>query len=285
MATYLDRAIKDGHTQLTGEGKSQKITYLAVNHSEKYNDPEEKVRAEFWAELIYRYSYEPDCIGVEIVVPNRTPNDRADLVIFKDNTRKQPYAVIECKKDGITDAEFNQAVEQTCGNGTWAKFRASYVMVVAGSTRRAFDFTGKYDALEREQNIIADIPAEYGKPEEFKYVKNGPLDIKAVSKEELISAIKKCHQTLWQGGKRTPPEAFGELSKIIFVKISDEKNTSAASRINSRSRHTRKARSFRRASRRSMKLNVSASRTCSQIPSRWMILFYEPLFPILKVSI
>ena len=225
MPTYLQRALKDGLAELKGEGKSEKITYVAVKHTEKYSDPEEKVRAEFWAELVYRYGYDADCIGVEVVVPDRTPSDRADLVIFKDDTRKQPYAVIECKKDGISDAEFNQAVEQACGNGTWAKFRASYVMVVAGSTRRAFDFTGKYGALEREQNIIADIPAQYGKPEEFKYTKGGALDIKPISKEELISAIKKCHQTLWEGGKRTPPEAFGELSKIIFVKISDEKGT------------------------------------------------------------
>ncbi len=223
--TFLERAIKDGHARRTGEGKSEKITYVAVNHTERYSDPEEKVRAEFWAELIYRYGYDADCIGVEITVPDRTPSDRADLVIFKDNTRKAPYAVVECKKEGITDSEFNQAVEQACGNGTWQKFRASYVMVVAGITRRAFDFTGKYGALEREQNIIADIPLKYGKPEEFKYFNKGALDIRAVSKEELISAIKKCHQSLWEGGKRTPPEAFGELSKIIFVKISDEKGT------------------------------------------------------------
>ncbi len=35
-----------------------------------------------------------------------------------------PYAVIECKQDGITDAEFNQAVEQAFGYGSWAKFLA-----------------------------------------------------------------------------------------------------------------------------------------------------------------
>ena len=223
--TYLERAIKDGHARLTGEGKTEKITYVAVKHSERYNDPEEKVRAEFWAELIYRYNYDPDCIGVEIIVPDRTPSDRADLVIFKDNTRKQPYAVIECKKDVISDSEFNQAVEQAFGNGRWQRLRASYVMVISGGTRRAFDMSDKYASLEREQNIIADIPLRYGKPEEFKYFKNGQLDIKAVSKEELISAIKKCHQSLWEGGRRSPPDAFGELSKIIFVKISDEKNT------------------------------------------------------------
>lgn len=220
--TYLDRAIRDGHAKITGEGKQRKILYLAVNKTERFSDPEEQVRAEFWAELIYRYGYDSLCIGIEVTVPDRTPSDRSDLVIFHDETRKKPYAVIECKKDGITDAEFNQAVEQACGNGTWAKFRADYVMVVAGRTRRAFDFTGKYGALEREKNIIADLPIRYGKPEEYKYHKGGSLDIQPVNKEVLIKAIQKCHQTLWGGGRLSPPAAFGELCKIIFVKISDE---------------------------------------------------------------
>lgn len=222
LKTYLEHAIADGHAKIIGEGRTQKITYLAVNHSERYADPEEQVRAEFWAELIYRYGYEPQRLGLEVIVPDRTPHDRADIVVFRDNERKRPYAVIECKKDGITDAEFNQAVEQACGNGTWAKFRADYVMVVAGATRRAFDFTGKYGALEREENIIADLPLQYGKPEEFKYHKGGSLDIREVGKDDLIAAIKKCHQTLWGGGRLSPPMAFGELCKIIFVKISDE---------------------------------------------------------------
>ena len=116
--THLDRAIGDGHAKLTGEGKAQRIVYLAVNHSERYSDPEEQVRAEFWAELIYRYGYEPGHIGVEITVPDRTPKDAADLVVFHDDTRTRPYAIIECKPDGISDAEFAQAVEQACGNGT-----------------------------------------------------------------------------------------------------------------------------------------------------------------------
>jgi hypothetical protein len=39
-------------------------------------------------------------------------------------------------------------------------------------------------------------------------------DIQPVGKEALIGAIKKCHQTLWAGGKLSPPAAFGELCKI-----------------------------------------------------------------------
>ena len=221
--SYLDSALKDGYARLHGEGKKRKIIYVAVNHSERYSDPEEQVRAEYWAELIYRYGYEPARIGVEVTVPDRTPADRADLVVFSDDGRKRPFAVIECKRDGITDAEFNQAVEQACGNGTWAKFRASYVGVVAGQTRRFLDFSAKYGVLEREANIIADLPRQYGKPEEWRFRKNTKDDIRPVSKESLIATIKKCHDTLWGGGQLSTPMAFGELCKLLFVKIRDEK--------------------------------------------------------------
>jgi type I restriction enzyme M protein len=223
LGEFLDRAIADGHAVLETAGGKTRITYKAVNQTEIYDDPEEKVRAEFWAELIYRYSYEPQRIGVEITVPDRTPKDSADLVVFRDDERKDPFAVIETKRDGITDHEFNQAVEQAAGNGTADKFRAEYVGVVAGLTRRLLDFTGSHGALEREKNVIADLPAAYGKPQEFKYTKGGSLDIAAVSREDLITAIRKSHQTLWQGGRLSPPQAFSELCKLIFVKIADEK--------------------------------------------------------------
>jgi type I restriction enzyme M protein len=221
--TNLDQAIQKGYATLSGEGGKQRITYAAVNHSERFADPEEQVRAEFWAELIFRYGYEPARIGVEVTVPDRTPKDTADLVVFLDDARTRPFAVIECKQDGVADAEFAQAVEQACGNGTWAKFRAQYVGVIAGQTRRFFDFSEKYGVLEREANIVADLPKQYGKPEEWRFRKGTKDDIQPVSKETLIATIKKCHQTLWGGGRLSPPMAFGELCKLLFVKIQDEK--------------------------------------------------------------
>lgn len=220
--TYLENALKNEDAQLSGEGKAEKITYAAINHTERYADPEEKVRSEYWAELIHRYGYDPKHIKVEVRVPDRIPNDIADLVIFHEHDKTRPYAVIECKRDDITDSEFDQAVEQACGNGTWAKLRAKFVGVVAGQTRRFLDFSSRYGVLEREANIIADLPRQYGNPEEFRFWKGTQDDISPVNKKVLISTIKKCHQTLWGGGKLSPPEAFGELCKIIFVKISDE---------------------------------------------------------------
>lgn len=225
--SHVERAFEDDHLRLEKSGKTERLVYVAANRSERWSDPEEKVRAAFYAELIYRYGYSPNRIGVEITVPDRSPNDYADLVVFKDDQRKRPFAVIECKSEAIGDAEFNQAVEQAWGNGNAAKFRADYVGVVAGATRRFLDCDdNKFGALERDKNVIADLPLNYGKPPEYKYrkgVSNEWLDIKPVSKGELIAAIKKCHQTLWGGGRLSPPSAFGEFCKIIFVKVRDEK--------------------------------------------------------------
>ena len=216
--TNLERAIKDGYAHIIGEKGKQKITYVSSdNHVENYSDPEEKVRAEFWAELIYKYEYPVNRIKIEVTVPDRLPTDRADIVVFRDDECKRPYAVVECKKDGVTDAEFNQAIEQGVGNATWVKLRADYVVIIAGGTRRVLDVTDKFGALEREQNILADLPHAYGKPQEFRFYKGSENDIKPVDREDLIAAIKKCHQTLWGGGRLSPPTAFGELCKLIFV--------------------------------------------------------------------
>jgi len=73
--SYLERAITDGHAKFSGEGKQQAVPapnggasvsraafvigkfggadqlHVAVNHAERYADPEEQVRAGFWTEL------------------------------------------------------------------------------------------------------------------------------------------------------------------------------------------------------------------------------------------
>ena len=226
--SFLEQSMDAGHVRIDQSGRFEKVHYVAAGRSERWSDPEEKVRAEFYAELIHRYGYSPDRIGVEVTVPDRSPANFADIVVFRDDERKRPFAVIECKSESTSDAEFNQAVEQAWGNGNAAKFRALYIGVVAGATRRFLDCDDrKFGALERDKNVVADLPIDYGKPPEYKYRKGLSRewqDIAPVNKGDLIAAIKKCHQTLWGGGRLSPPAAFGEFCKIIFVKVRDERS-------------------------------------------------------------
>ena len=58
LYTPLQRAQKDGYINITGAEGKKKIEYItAEKHVENYEDPEEKVRAEFFAELIYKYEF------------------------------------------------------------------------------------------------------------------------------------------------------------------------------------------------------------------------------------
>ncbi|HVU00016.1 MAG TPA: N-6 DNA methylase [Acidobacteriaceae bacterium] len=221
---FLKCAIADGLVKFTGEGKTERIQYLAANYTARFSDPEEKVRAEFWAELIYKYEYRPERIRFEVKVPRRTPNDLADLVIYgdRDEELKAPYFVFECKRADVSDAEFTQSIEQACGNR--ANLAALFCGAIAGLTRRFLRFD-KFPPGERDRNILPDIPVRYGKPSDWRFYKNVPgRDLVAIPREELRAAIRKCHQTLWEGGRRSPIAAFGEFCKIIFVKHRDEKN-------------------------------------------------------------
>lgn len=198
-----------------------KVTYYVSNEKTyRLSDPEEKVRASYFVELVLDYQYPTNKIAFEVAVPRRTPNDWADIVIYDDDEQKKPYLVVECKKDGITEAEFNQAIEQAFGNAN--SIKSKLAIVVAGNTRTAFD-VANFKPMERVQNIIADIPKKYDKIPKYKYIK-GEFDLKIISREELIQRLETCHDTVWQGGKLAPTTAFDEVSKLLFCKLKDEKD-------------------------------------------------------------
>jgi type I restriction enzyme M protein len=142
-------------------------------------------------------------------------------VVYEDDEKKKPYIVVECKKDGISQAEIKQAIEQAFGNAN--SLRSKYTILAAGNVRIAFD-VANFPSEEREKNIIADIPVRYGKVIKFKYKKGNPQwDLRDVTRDELLAKFQQCHDTLWEGGKRNPAEAFDEMSKLMYCKIQDER--------------------------------------------------------------
>jgi len=201
-----------------------KITYhCSRDYTTSFKNSEETIRASYFSELVIDYNYPKKKIDIEVIVPRRTPEDRADIVIYEDDDLKKPYLVVECKKDGITDAEFKQAIEQAFGNAN--SLRAKFASVVAGTTKTAFDIAG-FKPSEREKNVISDIPERYGKTPKYRFIKGeADKELETVSREELIKALEKAHDTVWQGGKLAPTTAFDEVSKLLFCKLKDEKDT------------------------------------------------------------
>lgn len=203
---------------------NSRVTYnCSRSYSTSFKNPEEKIRASYFVELVLDYLYPKEKIDIEVKVERRTPDDRADIVVYEDIELKSPFLVVETKKEGISDSEFTQAIEQAFGNAN--SKRAKYAIVVAGNTKTAFDVAG-FDSSEREKNVIADIPIKYGKAPKYKYIKGDPnKELKIAFREDLISALKKSHSSVWQGGKLAPTIAFDEVSKLLFCKLKDEKET------------------------------------------------------------
>lgn len=208
--------------QITISEDQLTITYHCKrDYSTYYSNPEEKVRASYFIELVLDYDYPAESIDLEVTVQRSIPGDYADIVVYNKDGKE--YLVVECKRDGITDNEFKQAIEQVFGNAN--RFKAFFASVVAGNTKTAFTLSG-FKPSEREKNVISDIPKGYGQTPKYKFIKGDELkDLNTVSKEELIRALEKSHNTVWQGGKLAPTNAFDEVSKLLFCKLKDEKST------------------------------------------------------------
>ena len=204
MSDFIEIGKQKGYIQILDGGTT--IHYIVPDKKYKFTDPEEQVRAEYYVELIERYQYPETRINLEVKVPKRTPSDFADLVIFRDDVQKDPYIVIECKKDQIKEGDFNQAIEQAFGN--CVPLSGNYAAIIAGNTRRFFDVKS-FKPLERIQNVIADIPVGYGRVQQWRY-KKGDRGLGFTSRYRKRGphqrALEKCHDTLWQGGRLEPTD-------------------------------------------------------------------------------
>lgn len=81
---YLELGQSKGYFALDGK----KIKYNASGKKYNFSDPEEKVRAEYYFDLIEKYNYPAKRIDFEIEMPSRTPQFYADIVVYEDDEKK-----------------------------------------------------------------------------------------------------------------------------------------------------------------------------------------------------
>jgi len=212
------------------EVHSNRVKYN-LNQKREYDwtDPEEWVRVRTVAFLIVSKSYPANRIRTEVQVPRRTPNDWADIVVFRDDRCAEPYLVVENKAAGQTKRNRAQGIEQLFGNAN--SMRVPFALYDDGETHHFFDIDN-YPSTERIANIRGNrdtLPPLYGETPEYTYVAGGGADITPVPSATLEARIRRSHSIIWAGGKRDPLFAFDEWSKILFAKVVDERGTPTGS--------------------------------------------------------
>lgn len=206
--------------------KDGKIVYSCKRERRiNWNAPEEKVRANTFAWLIIERSYPPDRIDLEVKVPRRTPNDWADIVVYRDDACREPYLVVENKAERCTLAEQKQGIEQGFGNAN--SLRAPYMLFDYGRGSTLFD-VANFPQDERKRNRLGQreaLPENYDTPSQYPLVAAGPTDIAPVSARILETKVRRAHGLIWASGMRDPLKSFDEWSKLLFAKIYDERHT------------------------------------------------------------
>jgi type I restriction enzyme M protein len=220
------------------------ITYLRQNKKRNFNYPEEKVQAETFLSLILVYGYPEDRIRQYVPVQMGAETKEADIIVYADDKYEETHILIECKKEDITDQQFNYAVDQAYSYAVAEG--AKYVWTTSRLKNQYYEIPDKKPKSRVE---IPDIP-QFGisKLAPYKYVKGGQLfldvtdtelksivkdpgqpiqqkffDLQVVSENELTKVFMQAHQALWGGGQRNPSVAFDELDKLIFCKLWDER--------------------------------------------------------------
>mgnify|MGYP000888732047 CR=1 FL=1 len=220
------------------------ITYIHQNKKRNYNNPEEKVQAETFLTLVLIYGYPVERIKQFVSVQMGAETKEADIIVYSDEECEETYILVECKKEDITDLQFNVAVDQAYSYAV-----AEGAKYVWTSSRIKNQYYEVPDKKPKSRIEIPDIP-QFGinKLAPFKYVKGGIsqtitevnsnnvvsepetnlkqkfFELEVVSESELTKIFIQSHQALWGGGQRNPSVAFDELDKLIFCKIWDEKH-------------------------------------------------------------
>lgn len=229
MKDYIQIGIEKGLVSFN-EDKSR-ITYVHQNKERNYNSPEEKVQAETFLKLILDYNYPVSRIRQFVPVTMGREVKEADIVVYADEMCLCPHVLVECKRQEVSEAEYQQAIEQAYSYAFALPSDVKYVWVTSGIKSDYFEV----DKSQNTRNQLPDIP-QYGVENiaNYKYVygaqylpeekgKQKFFDLSVIDQSELTRRFKQAHEALWAGGQLNPSEAFDELDKLIFCKIWDER--------------------------------------------------------------
>ncbi len=209
------------------EDDNKYIIYCHQNVRRNYTNPEERVQAEAFLNLVLTYRYPIKRVVHYVPVQMGSETKEADIIVYEDDEKKAPLLIVECKKEAVSELEFIRAADQAVSYAVAEGAR--YVWVTSKLKNEYFEIPVK---KPKARITIPDVP-QYGVKElaRFKFAKDGGssrtgqklFPLEAVSQDELTRRFQQAHQALWGGGELNPSEAFDELDKLIFCKLWDER--------------------------------------------------------------
>lgn len=201
--------------ELKGLGFTNRIINIVIGEKEK---PEGKVRLQWLRKLVKEYRFPASHIDIEVPAGvgrdagKRNVPVRADIVVYRDENKTKPLAVIETKapkeKEGVAQGE---SYARNLG--------AEYHLWSNGLYERAFKtstYPNQSDPIARLPVWVEDkpLPQKVPKTETLRPFKD---------EEELRQVVSFCHNLILEKLGHDPAKAFDEMTKLLFIKLYDER--------------------------------------------------------------
>ena len=231
----IEQGIEKGLIKFDDERRF--VTYIDQNKKRNWSNPEERVQAETFLKLVLVYNYPVNRIRHYVSVTMGASTKEADIIVYNDDEHTEPHLVVECKKQDVSEQEFEQAVNQAFAYAFATAGTVKFIWVTSGIKNVYYEFNKEKDIRKDAPDIP---PFGVEKLAKYKYVKGGAskwqedrepygkqkfFELEKVAEDELTRRFKQAHNSLWAGGEMNPSQAFDELDKLIFCKIWDETYT------------------------------------------------------------
>jgi len=185
-----------------------------------YDQPEGDVEVRWVHRLITHYMYAPQQIALQVPAGAGRKAAKssvfADIVCYRDKSRKEPFIVIEVKKPNTTAHEgIKQAESYARKLGADFHVWSDWVGSQFFKTARYIDQStpvGNIPTWATGTVLQAYLPKTHSLPP-FK------------NEDHLRKVVRLCHNKIFFNLGHDPAKSFDELMKVLFVKIYDERVT------------------------------------------------------------
>ena len=137
MKDYIKEGIEKGLVSFNDD--MSRITYAYQRKERNYNNPEEKVQADTFLRLVLDYNYPVKRIRLFVPVTMGREVKEADIVVYDDDMCMRPYILVECKKQEVSEAEYQQAIEQAYSYAFALPSDIKFVWVTSGIKSEYFE--------------------------------------------------------------------------------------------------------------------------------------------------
>jgi type I restriction enzyme M protein len=182
----------------------------------RIDEPEEKVRYYWVLKLVNEYGYDSKKIDINIPAGGGRNKSSifADIVVFRDFERSEAFIVGEVKKAGDRNGVDGEQ------SASYARNLGAEYHLWSNKTLTKYWRTVKFP---NKSEPIGNIPV---------WVGNEPLKQKIPKSEvlppfrdetELRKVISQCHNLIYEKQGHDPAKSFDELTKLLFLKLYDER--------------------------------------------------------------